>query len=104
MSYLSWADAHSPPCSSASALVSAHCIARKAEHRLQWSQQRHEIGVKFSVFHTVFGVEFFKAGAVWILAAKLPKSDLKIAGDFGCGFFLFLQAKRPENIHQKNPP
>ena len=39
--------------------------------------------------------------AVWILAAKLPKSDLNFAVDLGVDFFSCLfQGKRPE----KNPP
>ena len=40
--------------------------------------------------------------AVWILAPKLPNSDLKIAVDFWVDFFLcFFQGKRPEKIHKK---
>ena len=42
--------------------------------------------------------------AVWILAAKLPNSDLNFAGDFLVDFFLlFFPRKRPEKIHQKIP-
>ena len=40
--------------------------------------------------------------AVWILAPKLPNSDLKIAVDFWVDFFsYFFQGKRPQKIHQK---
>ena len=40
--------------------------------------------------------------AVWILALKLPNSDLKIAVDFWVDFSsCFSQGKRPEKIHQK---
>ena len=43
--------------------------------------------------------------AVWILAAKLPNSDLNFAVDFWVDFFLLfvLQRKRPPKIHQKIP-
>ena len=40
--------------------------------------------------------------AVWILAAKLPNSDLNFAVDFLVDFSsYFFQRKRPEKIHQK---
>ena len=38
--------------------------------------------------------------AVWILAAKLPNSDLDFLVDFLVDFF---HGKRPEKIHQKIP-
>ena len=42
--------------------------------------------------------------AVWILAAKLPNSDLNFAVDFLVDFSsFFCQGKRPEKIHQKIP-
>ena len=42
---------------------------------------------------------------MWILAAKLPNTDVKFAADFGVDLFplVFLQAKTPEKIHPKNP-
>ena len=40
--------------------------------------------------------------AVWILAAKLPNSDLNFV-DFGVDFLLFLSRKWPRKIHQKIP-
>ena len=43
--------------------------------------------------------------AVWILAAKVPNSDLNFAVDFLVDFFLlFFQGKRPEKNPPKNPP
>ena len=42
--------------------------------------------------------------AVWILAAKLPNSDLNFAVIFGWFFSSYVfQGKRPEKIHQKIP-
>ena len=42
--------------------------------------------------------------AVWILAAKLPNSDLNFDVDFGVGFFLlFLSRKKALKTHPKNP-
>ena len=38
---------------------------------------------------------------MWILAPKLPNSDLKIAMDFGVDFFLLLC---PSKTARKNPP
>ena len=43
--------------------------------------------------------------AVWILATKLPNSDLNFAVDFLVDFFLlFFQGKRPAKNPPKNPP
>ena len=41
--------------------------------------------------------------AVWILAAKLPNSDLNFAVDFGVDFF-FPSASRRKMPPSKNPP
>ena len=43
--------------------------------------------------------------AVWILAPKLPNSDLKIAVDFWVDFFLlfFSKEKGPKKSKKKNP-
>ena len=41
--------------------------------------------------------------AVWILAAKLPNSDLTLAVDF-LWIFLFFQLKRPPKNLEKYPP
>ena len=43
--------------------------------------------------------------AVWILAAKLPNSDLKFAVDFLVDFFLlFFPRKKARKNPPKNPP
>ena len=42
---------------------------------------------------------------MWIFAAKLPNSDLKIAVDFWVDFFLlFLPRKKARKNPPKNPP
>ena len=63
-------------------------------------------GIRRGSISRFWGAPIFQGRilAAWILAPKLPDSDLKIAVDFGVDFFLlFFQGKGPEKSHQKFP-
>ena len=58
-----------------------------------------------SVFGTLVPVYQGQILAVWILAAKLPNSDLNFAVDFWVDFFvLFFPRKKARKNPPKNPP